>query len=85
MRTLQRVWFALIALAMLFAVSNLWTQQSTAKQVHAIAQPAPSTTSVIDNATHALPASDEEWADPRVDLNGNEIDDAVGDYRVDRR
>jgi hypothetical protein len=32
-----------------------------------------------------LPQRHEDWAEPRVDLNGNEIDVAVGDYRVDPR
>jgi hypothetical protein len=81
----ERVWAAVLAMAMLFAVSNLWTKQSQTRQVHAIAQPSPETTSVIDSKARELPASGEEWAEPRIDLNGNQIDDAVGDYRVDRR
>jgi hypothetical protein len=84
----ERVWavvLAVLALAMLASVSNLWTKQSQTRQVHVIAQPAPATTSVIDRSAPKLPASDEEWAEPRIDLNGNEIDEAVGDYRIDRR
>ena len=71
----QRVWLALIAVAILFAAANTWTKQSAVW----------STTSVIDNVRRTLPARDNDWADPRIDLNGNEIDDAVSDYRVDRR
>jgi len=71
----QRVWLALIAMAILFAAANTWTKQSAVW----------STTSVIDSVTRTLPARGDDWADPRVDLNGNEIDDAVSDYRVDRR
>jgi hypothetical protein len=81
----ERVWAAILAMAVLIAVSNLWTKQSQTRQIHALAQPAPATTSVIDSKAPELPASDEEWAEPRIDLNGNEIDDAVGDYRIDRR
>jgi hypothetical protein len=81
----QRLWFAMIVLAILFAAANMWTQQSTARQFEAIAVPGFRTTSVIDSVTRALPARDEDWGNPRIDLNGNEIDDAVSDYRVDRR
>ena len=85
MMNVERVWAAVLALAMLAAASNLWTKQSQTRQVHAIAEPSPATTSVIDSNARELPVSDEEWAEPRIDLNGNEIDDAVGDYRIDRR
>ena len=81
----QRLWFVLIVLTILFAAASIWTQQSTARQLEAIAVPSSRSTSVIDSVTRALPAHNDDWADPRVDLNGNEIDDAVSDYRVDRR
>ena len=81
----QRLWFALIVLTILFAAANIWTEQSNARQLEAIAVPGSLTTSVIDSVTRTLPTRDDDWANPRVDLNGNEIDDAVSDYRVDRR
>jgi hypothetical protein len=81
----QRLWFAVIVLTILFVAGNIWTQQSSARQLEAIAAADPRTTSVIDSVTRTLPTRDDDWADPRVDLNGNEIDDAVSDYRVDRR
>ena len=81
----QRVWLALIAMAMLFAAANVWTKQSVVRQMPMIEALVPSTTSVIDSVTRPLPTRDGDWANPRVDLNGNEIDDAVSDYRVDRR
>jgi hypothetical protein len=80
----QRLWFALIVMTILFAVANIWTQQSFARQLEAIVPGPRTTTSVIDSVTRALPTRDDDWADPRIDLNGNEIDDAVSDYRVDR-
>jgi hypothetical protein len=79
----QRLWFAVIVMTILFAAANIWTQKSGARQLEAIA-PGPRTTSVIDSVTRTLPTRDDDWADPRIDLNGNEIDDAVSDYRVDR-
>src|SRR4029434_10963001 len=33
---------------------------------------------------NAEPSRDHDFAHRRVDLFGNEVDDAVGDYRVDR-
>ena len=76
---------------MLFTVSTIWTQQSVTPPVAVISVPAPHTTAVTDGAPHVLPTRedlptrDDDWAEPRVDLNGNEIDDAVGDYRIDPR
>jgi len=81
----ERLWAAVLAMAVLAAVSNLWTKDSQTRQVHAIAQPPAATTSVIDTKARELPTRVEGWAEPRLDLNGNEIDEAVGDYRIDRR
>ena len=81
----QRVWFVLIVMTILFAAGNIWTQQSGARHLEAIEVPGSRTTSVTDSVTRTLPTRADDWADPRVDLNGNEIDDAVSDYRVDRR
>jgi len=36
-------------------------------------------------ASSAWTSAADGWAEPRVDLNGNEVDAAVGDYRVDKR
>lgn len=82
----QRVWWAaVLGMAILFAASNVWTKQSATHHVQAIARSSPLTTSVIDGTPRALPTRDDGWAEPHVDLNGNEIDDAVSDYRVDGR
>ena len=86
--TVHRVWVAALGMTVVFAVSNMWTTESATRQARTITVPQAHTTSVIDNAPRALPTlptRDDDWADPRVDLNGNEIDDAVSDYRVDRR
>jgi hypothetical protein len=81
----QRVWLALIVMAMLFAAANMWTKHSAARQMRMIRALVPGTTSVIDSVTRTLPTRDDDWADPRIDLSGNEVDDAVSDYRVDMR
>ena len=82
---LHRVWIVVIGLSLVAALSEVWVQRFAHTQ-HAIAFPLPSTTtSVLDIGAAALPQRDDDWAEPQVDLNGNEIDEAVGDYRVDRR
>ena len=83
---LQRVWIVVIGLTIVVALSEGWLQRSTERAQHAISfPPLLTTTSVFDAGTPALPQRDDDWAEPRVDLNGNEIDAAVGDYRVDTR
>ena len=78
-----------VLLAIAFTGSNMWTRRAIAGQITVVMHPRVDTTSVLDEAAGATakPGTmhDDDWAEPRVDLNGNEIDDAVGDYRVDRR
>src|SRR3954462_2977226 len=83
--TVERVWAVVLGMTMVVAVSNVWTKQSATGQMPAITVPAAHTTSVTDSAPRTLPTHDDDWPDPRVDLNGNEIDEAVSDYRVDGR
>ena len=84
--SLVRVLIAVLFFATLFAGSNMWTRVAAHRNIVVI-QPPPigDTTSVLDGRRRALHGSREDWAEPRIDLNGNEIDDAVGDYRVDRQ
>jgi hypothetical protein len=82
---LHRVWITVIGLVIVFALSEVWVQRFTVHSQHAVAfLPPHTTTSVLDVETPAFPQRDDDWAEPRVDLNGNEVDVAVGDYRVDR-
>jgi hypothetical protein len=83
--SVERVWAVVLAGAMLCAVSTMWTRESTQRLRPVLAQSAPNTATVIDSRARALPTGNHDWAEPRVDLNGNEIDDAVSDYRVDGR
>lgn len=82
--TLERVWAVLLAAAMVSAGATMWSRESTERSRPVYAQPA-HTATVIDTRARALPTVDDDWAEPRVDLNGNEIDDAVSDYRIDGR
>ena len=86
MATLRRVWIVVIGLSIVAALSEVWVQRFAVHSQHATDFPKPhGTTAVIDIGVPAVPQRDEDWAEPRVDLNGNEIDEAVGDYRVDPR
>jgi hypothetical protein len=82
---LHRVWIVMIGLSIVFAIFEVQIHRFTVHVPRAIAfQPPPTTTSVLDIGTPSLPQRDDDWAEPGVDLNGNEVDVAVGDYRVDR-
>lgn len=86
MATLRTLWIVAIGLSIVAALSEVWLQRFAVHSQQAIAAPAPhATTAVIDVGVPAPPQPQDDWAEPRVDLNGNEIDVAVGDYRVDRR
>ncbi len=71
-------------LVILFTGSNIWAKHSMPGPIAVVHAPA-DTTSVLDEVVKSGTVHDDDWAEPRVDLNGNEIDDAVGDYRVDPR
>ena len=81
----ERIWAAALGMTIVFAVSGMWMKQSATPPLPVITIPAAHTTAVTDSAPRVLPTRDDDWADPRVDLNGNEVDDAVSDYRVDRQ
>jgi hypothetical protein len=80
---LLRIFIAALWLLIMFAGSNMWTKHALAKQITALT-PHADTTSVLDDLLKSTPLRNKDWAEPRVDLNGNDVDDAVGDYRVDR-
>ena len=83
---LHRVWILTIGLLIVFVLCEVSVQRFTVHSQRAIAFPTGGdTTSVLDIGAPTLPQPDDDWAEPRVDLNGNEVDPAVGDYRVDRR
>jgi hypothetical protein len=72
-----RVWFVMIVMATVLAGGTVWS---------AVVRPASSfdleglNTSLTD-LLNAVPTPVE----PRVDVYGNEIQDAIGDYRIDPR
>ena len=83
MVTLRRVSIVVMAMSLAVALCQAWIEQASV-YVPTIAVPsATATTSVVDNQVPTFPRRSDDWAEPRVDLNGNEIDAAIGDYRVD--
>ena len=83
-----RALLATLWLATLLGGSHLGAKYAESQPITAVTQPHVDTTSFIDEIP-ADPMQGRGVADDspasRVDLNGNEIDDAVGDYRVDLR
>jgi hypothetical protein len=72
-----RVWFVMISMAIVLAGASVWTAIRPAAAV-SVSPPSPTVLQLLDR-------SDDTADEPRTDLFGNEIQDAVGDYRVDRR
>ena len=83
--TVQRVWIAALAAAIVLMVSTAWSQHAVRRVRPTPAPMVPRTTTVIENISPAVPYRQNDAVEPRFDLNGNEIDDAVGDYRIDAR
>jgi hypothetical protein len=76
------LWFAILS-----AGSYVWTIHTTGEPITG-AHPRVDSPSVLDEVVNGAAElerpRDDDWAEPHVDLNGNEVDDAVGDYRIDR-
>ena len=72
-----RVWFAMMVLATVFAGATVWSAVVQPTAAFQLATPHPSVTDLSDAVQ--MPA------EPRVDVYGNEIEDAIGDYRIDPR
>jgi hypothetical protein len=68
----------LLAVICLMAGGSIWMTRS-ASQLRAQVY----TTSVLSGIVLSNPVDPDDSTRTRLDLNGNEIDDAVGDYRVD--
>ena len=81
--TAQRIWMAAIAAAIFFMALTAWSQHTVTPRRHVHMAEVPRATAVIEDIAPALPLRSDDPDEPRFDLNGNEVDDAVGDYRVD--
>jgi hypothetical protein len=66
----------------------MWTEHAALNRITVVSHPDVDSTSFIDETRITVKPqvpADDNWDAPHVDLNGNEIDDAVGDYRIDER
>ena len=82
--TAFRALLVAVGLVSLLTGSTMWAKHAMAAPI-TVVRPHVDSTAVLDNVVKSGTVHDDDWAEPRVDLNGNEIDDAVGDYRVDPR
>ena len=82
--TVERVRAVVLAVAVAIAISTAWSRHAVRTPLPSLHLPTPHTTTVIESVAPALPFRTEVPAEPRLDVNGNEVDDAVGDYRIDR-
>jgi hypothetical protein len=73
-----RVWFVMISMAIVLAGASVWTAIRPAAAI-SLSPPSPTVLQLLDQS------ADDTADEPRTDVFGNEIQDAVGDYRVDRR
>jgi hypothetical protein len=87
--TRMRGIITLVWLVLVFAGAHVWTKHAGHDRINPdlTVSPAIHTSSVFDKLAKQVESVEEvdaDSAEPRVDVNGNEIDDAVSDYRVDR-
>ena len=69
-----RVWFVLISMTTVLAGGTVWS---------AVIRPAAAFQLDRSTAVTDLLPANPVSIEPRVDIYGNEIEDAVGDYRID--
>jgi hypothetical protein len=80
-----RVIVGLLWLTIVIAAAGGWNAGVSRPYVHLLAPHGTGTTQVLDDATYSDVSGADAAAEPRVDLYGNEIEEAVGDYRIDVR
>ena len=77
-----RVIVGFLWLTILITVAGGWKAGGSRHHV----QMTPSSTApVLDDTTHSQGFGADAATEPRFDLYGNQIEDAVGDYRIDPR
>jgi hypothetical protein len=70
-----RVWFVMITMTTVLAGGTVWS--AVVRPASSFPPVGPNTS--VNDLLDAIPTPVE----PRVDVYGNEIEDAVGDYRID--
>lgn len=72
-----RVWFVMIVMATVLAGGTVWSAVVRPASSLNLQGPNTAVTDLLDAISTPV--------EPRVDVYGNEIDDAVSDYRIDPR
>jgi hypothetical protein len=80
-----RVIVGFLWLTIVITIFSGWNAGGPRHHEHLFAPPGTRTAPVLDDAGYSDVFSGEAAAEPRVDLYGNEVEDAIGDYRIDRR
>jgi hypothetical protein len=80
-----RVIVGLLWLTILMVVAGGWTAGGSRHFVPTSAASSTSTAPALDDTRYSEALGAETAAAPRVDLYGNEVEDAIGDYRIDGR
>lgn len=72
-----RVWFVMIVMATVLAGGTVWSASVWSASSFQLLSPNTRAAGLLDTAQTPV--------EPRVDVYGNEIEDAIGDYRIDPR
>lgn len=79
-----RVIVGLLWLTLLMVVAGAWNAGASRPE-DASAPPGARTIPVLGGALYSDAFGADAAGEPRIDLYGNEVEDAVGDYRIDVR
>jgi hypothetical protein len=80
-----RVIVGFLWLMILMTVAGGWTVGGSRHYVHGLAPSNTRTAPVLDDTRYSEGFGAQSAAPPRLDLYGNEIENAIGDYRIDIR
>jgi len=80
-----RVIVGLLWVTILIVLAGRWQGAQARHDIRAFAPSSTTATAVLDDLTYSQGSGRDAASPPRFDLYGNEIEDAVGDYRIDVR
>ena len=80
-----RVIVGLSWLTILMGVAGGWTGGESRRYVHMLAPSSTGTAPMLEDTSYSEAFAADAASEPRVDLYGNEVEEAVGDYRIDVR
>jgi hypothetical protein len=80
-----RVIVGFLWLTIVITVAAVWSAGGPRRYAHLLAPSTTRTAPVLDDAGYSDVFRADAAVEPRMDLYGNEVEDAVGDYRIDVR